>query len=600
MTEHPNFDKKEAESRVKKQNEETEQSDEQDSLLRQLIVEKRILKEFRQGDSRRVFLTKEGIYVSKFQRNKWSTSKIYDGDFKPLTKMIIDGSVVFRVKGYKEYVDNMSGIIKNMKNEGGVLSRNEIDDAVNAVCIGLPVEHGHATYGVYEDKGKLKLCLDVMPIKDIQSNLAERCKPSLKGELSKEGLEAYFKATEFWHSYEVLPAMGMSVMSPFALVFRKKSKLVVIIWHFAPKSHLGKSTVHNIFSLYLFSIYPQSGDSINSASRFISAIDAIGGYIPIHEVDKVDWRRLDDIVKVFPESYVASTRKRNDQSNIEFLCRSVLGISSNRFKISNNSSLTRIFKIEYDILEEGERNKTENTDKLRDLLGKLEPFGWRLVEDELKHVDYSLDTVIDNIESHADELKKLYSTFLDPRRTFSWGMVYEGLKIWERAAIKYGLDWRAPTYETFVEDVVKTIEQSTKDTGITPIDDFYQWWTMWKVKNKKWDAASQEQVALGKGEIWEEKTLEYGGKTYEGEAITKTILREYKKERDTTVDSLTDIAKTIQSITGIPLDILAKNRNLGAKTDWTIFLPNNLWSKIETQESSRSKVILPGNSDGDE
>ncbi len=72
---------------------------------------------------------------------------------------------------------------------------------------------------------------------------------------------------------------------------------------------------------------------------------------------------------------------------------------------------------------------------------------------------------------------------------------------------------------------------------------------MWKVKNKKWDAASQEQVALGKGEIWEEKPLEYGGKTYEGEAITKTILREYKKERDTTVDSLTDIAKTIQSIT---------------------------------------------------
>ena len=55
------------------------------------------------------------------------------------------------------------------------------------------------------------------------------------------------------------------------------------------------------------------------------------------------------------------------------------------------------------------------------------------------------------------ELKKLYKGFIDPRRATAWAIVYEGLKIWELASKKYELEWRAPPYTDFVEQVIDKI-----------------------------------------------------------------------------------------------------------------------------------------------
>jgi hypothetical protein len=226
--------------------------------------EEEVIKTINIDDDNRVLLLRNGIVFESRGRKDWRRKRIYSGRIEPKARMNIDDFVVFKYVGDTEQVDSMQNIIRKMKNEGGVLARNKLDDCVNAVFLNLPEITGHATYGVYEDGDNLELCLDAMPYKDSQKKLQMRCEPSLKQKLTKESLQSYFDAINYWHPYEVLPSMGMSVMAPFALILRKHRKIVTLIWHFSPIPRLGKSTVQKIFSFYLFLIYPESGDAIGS------------------------------------------------------------------------------------------------------------------------------------------------------------------------------------------------------------------------------------------------------------------------------------------------------------------------------------------------
>lgn len=562
------------------------------------------LKKFEVSDNKRFILTTKGISMERkvYPKNEkdsspdWGNSeKIFIGTYLPLEKLDIDGATLFKVRTLDEKVMNMKSIISTLKAEGGVVNKSSLDDAVNAISLELPIKKGHATYGVYEENGKMFLCFNIMPYKDKQIDTAQRCK--IDCTISKERIEPYIDSIKFWHPYEILPAMGMSVMSPFALLFRREGKLVVIVWHFAPKSHLGKSTVQQIFSLNLFGIYPISGDNIKSSFRLLNIIDSICGYITVNEVDNVDWSKIDDLIKAYPENYITSSRGRADLSNIEFLSRGVLGLTSNRFKIKSSNTLTRIFKIEFDVTKEGERNLSENTDKIDEIKNKMEPIGWRIVEDEIEHYDRSLLKLIDEINSHGLELRN-YVNYIDPRRGFSWGMCYEGLKAWERACKKFGVDWKAPSYEEFAKDVIKPIEATTKDTGKTPLADFVQWWEMWKAKHTKkmeYDGTEKNwiSVVVGEDDIWARKTITYNDRDYAGDVITEAILREYSKDRDYQIDSLSDIANSVMSIIGVPKDKIYGSFDIGGSTKWAVFLPYNLFKykavKEELKEAKSRK-----------
>ena len=443
----------------------------------------------------------------------------YAGFFHPMEKLVNDGMTLFRIRTDKEVIMSMKNVINHLKTEGGVVNRGKIDDSINAVSLDLPVREGHATYGVYLDESDLmKVCFDIMPYKSEQIKINRRAQPAVDMTISKEKVEPYVEATKHWHLYEILPAMGMSVMAPFGLLFRQRQKLVVILWHFAPVSHLGKTTVFTIYS-NLFSIFPIAGNTINSEFRILSVIDSVGALIPINEVDNVNWNALDDVIKSFPESYIAGGRGRADLSMDEYLSRGVLGVTSNRFRIKNKNSLNRIFKIPFDVRMEGARNKIENTIIIDELVAKTVPIGWRLVEYEIDYVNGSLDALISVINGHVNELRKYYKRFADPRRPFSWGMCYEGLKVWERACDKFGIDWKAPSYEEFANAVIDKIETAAKKSGTVPIADFVHWWEMWKARNKKSmkmesdnEKAVWVDVITGIDEIWAEKTLKYGGR----------------------------------------------------------------------------------------
>jgi hypothetical protein len=478
---------------------------------------------------------------------------------------------------------SMSDIIKQMKKDGGVVNKAKLDDAVNAVSLYLKTTKGHATYGVYNEKGKLKLCFDVIPYKDEQKNVHRHAESSINEQITKESLKAYIELTKHWHPYEVFPSMGISVMAPFALRLREKGKMVVILWHYAPQSHLGKSTVQRIFSFNLFNIYPSSGDKINSVFRLLSVIDSVCAYVSINEVDNVDWKKYDDVIKQSPENYEAGARGSGDLSIQKYLSRGVLGLTSNRFKIMSKNTLNRIFKIPFDTNKESKRNLYENTKKLDELMAKLTPFGWRLVEDELQFINEDIKTLIQHISEHESEFRKHYKRFADPRRPFSWGLVYEGLKVWERTCKKFDVDWIAPTYEEFANDVIKKIEKATKESGITPLTDFFAWWEMWKVKNKRsmrvergYDAEAILEIA-GEGEIWAEKELpKWREENNKGDVITIAVLREYQRDHEHQIDSLKDIGRAVMAVIGVPLDEIYKGWKIGTQTKRGVFIPHDL------------------------
>ena len=562
--------------------------------------EPKIIKTFPLDPDKRVILLKNGIVLEKRSGDHWSRQKIFSGKIEPIEKMNIDGNIVFKYKMDVEKVDSMINIIKKLKAEGGVLCKNKIDDVVNTVFLGLPEVKGHATIGVYEDGDNLELYLDdVKPYKDLQKQIHERCKPSFKQKLDKDSLKPYFDVIENWHLYEVLPSMGLSIMAPFGLMLRKHNKIVPNISHYSPISGLGKSTVQKIFSYYLFLIYPESGDAINSPYRLVSLLDSICCFICVEEVDNVDFSQLESILKYSPENYKGSSRGRPDLTSDESLSRATLGMTSNRFKIQNETTLVRILKIEFDSTAKSERARNkEKVEKLTRVLNELKPIGWELVRLELELVGHSMEPLLEKINGHEKELRKRYN-FFDPRRSTEWAIVYEGLQVWEFASSMYDLDWKAPSYEIFVKEVVDKIEKSTKETGEAPIEDFLCWWSMWQVNhkitnktyNENLDRSKPIEIVKGEGEIFaKNKTIVHGGKVYDGFIITSPVLREYKLQKNSKIDNLGDIAKAVENITGIPKDKSLKIWNIGKDTKQAVFIPNDIWkyNEINSELGSES------------
>jgi len=512
---------------------------------------------------------------------------------------------VFKYKGDMEHVADIPTIIRSMKKGGGVLNKNRFDDCLNAIFLDLPQKTGHATFGVYEKNKKLELCLDVMPLRDIQKRVNLRGQQAITEEITKEKIKPYIDVLNHWHPYEVLPSMGASGIAPLALMIRKKGKLVPILWNFSPVSHLGKSTVQKIFSLYLFSIFPVTGDAIDSKYRLSSVLDGICGYQVIDEAERINYNQLEGIIKESPENYICNIRGTPDQGVIQYLSRALIGVNSNRFRINNETVLVRILKIEFDTSVVGNRagNETE-VEKLTETISELYPIGWRLIEIYLDEIQHSTDVLLERISKHEKAFKKLYKNFIDPRRATAWATIYEGLKVWEFATKKFGVEWHVPSYEEYVEKVIDKIETTTRETGETPIDDFMHWWEMWKTLHvdRVRDDEGFIDTPKGIGVLWDEKTLDWKGEIHYGDVITGAILREYKKEKESKIDSLADIAKSITLHTGIPKIEILKGWRIGKKNRWCVFVPYDLEQPTrkekkldeydDKQEDEKSKLTL--------
>lgn len=537
----------------------------------------------------KIVRTNFGILHIKKTENGETVTKVYEGTIIPKEKLIVDGESYFRYDGDISGIDNIENIISRLKENGGVLNNYRLKDAINAIFTRLDIRHGYSTFGVYNKEDNLFLCEDSMPVRDLQKNKKVETEKALHTTLTKSSIKPYFDVLPFWHDYEMLPNFGLAAISPFTYLLRKHDCLIPIPYNYSDKTHLGKSLTQKICSFHLFGSEPFGGDDIKSTFRFAAIIDSICAFTVIDEADNVDFSKLSDTIKKSAERPSCGIRGRPNQRVKNYSSRACLGINANRFRITDSTVLVRILKIPFDKKQHERRGSIEHSKKILSIINQMKPIGWELTRLELERVEYDINTLVKRIRDHEQKFSSFYDGWTDPRRITSWAVCYEGLKMWELAAEKTGCEWRAPTYVSFINNVIKIIEEDTADSGDTPLSDFLSWWEMWKTEHtvKTTIDENLSEEIKGLGTIFARKTLTVDGTDYRGDVVTTDVLSKYQKQREYKLDSLKEIGDEIKSIMGI--DNAYRTWKIGDKAKRGCFIPDDLYEKIIAYEESKKK-----------
>jgi hypothetical protein len=500
-----------------------------------------------------------------------SERKVVMGQIKPIRKLELDGEDVFEIKTTRSFIGNAEEIQMELKKQGVIVNKSKASDCINALLQGLelPVEKGHATYGIFlNGELKLELCLNPHPRTEIQKQLHRQINRHTTIEASKRDLEAYFNVLSFWHDYEVLPVMSASVLAPLNLALRGRGFMVPNIYNVAEQSGLGKSEVTIIFCTKLFGVSSEPIDSINSPYRFADKLDSGGVLFPISEAENFNWEKWGPHLQHSSESPHQDRRGSGDYQNRLYLSRFGFVFTGNYLNCKRKASLVRLIRVEFDRTKLRER--IEKRSEYVKVKKHLKAIGWRIVEAELERIEWDIDVLLDLIETHASEIESLYKgSFDDPRRATAWGYIYEGLKAWEFFAKQLGCDWKAPSYEEFVSSVVDNIEPETFRSVEAPASQFITWWESWKSLNTISGVGPK-----GFGEIWDSKNTD----REKGDVITKSVLALYEKENrykgPIASISLVDLGKGVASLYGYSNGDIYKERKIAGKTYKTVLIPD--------------------------
>ncbi len=558
-----------------------------------LLIKEKSGEQYREqiSPNQELAINENGVFIQRMPDDDNDSGFRYDvikGRFKPIRKLMLDGEPVFEVEMSKKFRGNAEEVYRMAKQEGKVVDRRKASDCINRLLQGMdmPTIQSHATYGIYRnDNGQLELYLEPHPRTEIQQQLEREIQRagSLNTELSKEALAPWYEIPNFWHPYEVLPQMGLAVMAPFALPLREKNIIVPHIYSYSPESGIGKTETARLFTEFLYGKRKLSSDSINSSYRLADGMDAFGGPICIDEAEKFNWRKFLPHIKMATESPIQDSRGTPNLGSRQYWSRATFFFTGNKFPITSKSGLIRMLKIEFDMGAKRQRQDKQQRIALKNCRKQLKPVGWRLAEMELEAIDGSLSTLEALIDRHADRIEEAVGVFADPRRATEWGVVYEGLKVWELAAQRYGLKCRAPSYTDFARNVVGPIEMTTFESLELPAEDFINWWQSWKVNHtvKKIEEPTGivDYETKGKGEIWAEKTIDYDGETISGDIVTNPILKEYRDRavKEIPISSMPELAKGISALTGIPHKELYGTWYMGIENRQKgVFIPNNI------------------------
>jgi len=548
------------------------------------------------SDTSQVVLLEKGIFYVKETANGSTTRIVYYGTFKPIRKLTVDENVVYEVLLDTPVIGDLNLILNTMKSRGGVASKNNLNDCVNTIikCVDIPTEIGHAAFGVYEEEKKLKLCLRPFPLSTEQERIIRQVEDATTETLTKEKLQKYIDVLKFWKSYEILICFALGVIATFGYSLRHKKILIAYPFHSSPEHGLGKSLIALIFSQYLFGITSESMSAICSDFRLTDALDSYCGLKCIDEAEKFPWNgRLGEQIKQSAESPLQGKRGSPDKTSRIYHARLVPCFTGNGFPITGKSNLVRFLRDEFDLSKKIERNKQENSMKLWNIVNKLSPIGFRLVELELEDLHYSLDELVDRIQRYANEISKEHGGFVDARRAPAWGVIYEGLKAWECACKKYQINWNAPSIKEFVKNITKTIEAFTFETKLIPLDDFVEWFIQYQAKEK-----NAEGVGRTENVLWKDYDLVIrpGVEPLRGIAITNPILKQYNKEnRDVGIANLGDLARCVSQQCGLNVEDIyePKRFRIGGKSWKGVFLPDSLFTQDENLSNPVTQTELP-------
>ncbi len=534
------------------------------------------------GDGEEVVLTDNGVLLRKLRRNKRGGElevsgmrKVVVGRFRPLRKLELDGESIFEVETTRKFRGNAEEVLAQLKREGIIVHKARASDAINALLSGLelPVERGHATFGVYKtESGELELCLEPQPRSESQARIKKQIGKKVHTEATPGNLAAWFRLREFWHPYELYPVMALAAIAPFALVLKDEGVPVPYLYHLSQESGLGKTELLRLFTRRLFGNEILSTDAIKSDYRLADTLDSFGGLIAIEEAENFAWEKFSPHLQLSAEQPLQDARGTGSLGSRPYWSRAVLGFSGNHFPTKRKALLVRFITVEFDRTALKERRRLENRRRLKNITRRLKPIGWRIVEAEIEAIK-TAEELVRRIEKHEERIEETYpGSFEDPRRAGIWAVVYEGLQAWQRLAEQLGVDWRAPSYEGFVNDVVAMIETNAFAQVEAPVAQFITWWRGWKATHE--DGMGNIK---GQDKIWREHVIETGEKKVQGDVITRAVLDIYERESrhkgSVAVLTLTDLNKGVEALYNIPLDKLPSSARIGGRKYKVAFIP---------------------------
>jgi len=533
-------------------------------------VEKKALptgvEEFPLSDSEYVTWTPQEIRICRKTVAGQGDSRItIKNPPKPLRRLLVDGDTYFEYEfNGKNLTTKVDDLLHQLSADGCVLFRQRAMDALSAVTMGMAREtvRVQATYGVYDEDGKLRICENPHPVKPDQMRIWEQIADATKHEPTAEELYAYLEVLKHWHPYECIPFMGAGIANPFTPIIRGRRMLFPHLDAWSPEHDLGKSLVTIIASTQLWSIEPTSGPAVDSKFRFAYHIDSCCLPLAVEEADRLK-PGLQSVLKESAERWVADERGTTDLDKIQYCARSILMLSGNNIAFSSSAAqLKRCLIVRFD--STAKRFRKKGNKQLEEAVDNLAPVGYGLTRWWVQDHP-STDELVQSLREWKEDIRKARSAWGSPKRPEAWSCVYLGLKILEHGCKKLGLDWRAPSVGLFVEKVVVPVEESTwaveRSNASRVASWLFKYTSEFKRTEKTYNKVEGEVtkvVCRGEDETWRDagELVRADGITVPGRFIIDSLLDAYNDQADDAfqVPSVIELTKQGADEAGIPYD----------------------------------------------
>jgi hypothetical protein len=540
------------------------------------------------------------IIESKDGEIEWTRSVIL-GHLRPIVRLRIDDEIYYSWQLDKELIlGNVEDILLLLTQRGYVVFRQRAQDVVSALASGMVQETlvRHAVFGVYDDGNYLALCDAPLPVRDEQIRVWDAIKPHVSRDATREELKAYIEIFEHWHQYEILPAIGAALSAPFALMLRREHILVADLFLFGPPD-IGKTLVEEISTEKMFGVEYISGEGIESQYRLMAHLDSVGLALGVDEADKLK-EGLWPVIKASAESSVAGKRGQKDLTMLTYHSRAVLLMTGNALPTQSEPVLKRLIMPRFDSSARQERKAKATL--VRGRVDDLAPIGFWLIRNYLaKHCNKN--EFLETIRRWSREIETERTDWESPKRAQAWAVLYLGLKVLEEGCAALEVEWRIPTIQEFVRDVVNPVEQSTWDARRLNWERFSDWLDFWFTRNTRLISGTDGRgyEILGEDQTWKYGLIDVEGEGKQGVWVTGGILDEYNKQAQpgNRISSLKDLSIETADATGIPYDcVLEKGRsqampvNFGGRTKRAAFVPYSLSGEKRKENDAEKEVKI--------
>ena len=470
---------------------------------------------------------------------------VVDGHLEVLDRLEIEGDLFFRVHQDAESVVQADVLRRQLDRAGALVDHSRSADALALVLRDETrgkITRARSAYGVYKDEsGSLKFCTDPVPRYEEQRLLCEALGPALSYSPTADDVQRYIDLVAFYDAYEALPTLGLSVMAPFAYEVRRLRFLFPHVALTSSKTGLGKTTLGEACSDRMYGSPVQHSDGLESPYRVLNFFDAAGVPRVADEAEKLR-SQLAPFFKELAEQGLGSKRGTPELGMLTYYARAFAILTAQRFPFSSRTVLVRFLISRFNERKDGIRHSRQQRRLFDATFRKLQPIGWDVTRyaitctptaDDLRR---RLDGLRDEIESAVG------MDFQDSRRSQAWAVCRLGLEILEGYAASKGVEWKAPSMEEFVSQVILPVETGTFEGGDAPVLYFAKWFVKYYAEQVMSMSSEGTSYIRHKGEgelfVGTEKRVapRRNGVEVDGTWVTEALLNIYDTDPRTPLD----------------------------------------------------------------